>query len=183
MFRYYASAVAKYPIFSQALQSGILMGTGDAIAQKFVEKKDNFDVKRCSQFFFIGFAIGGPGLRKWYGVLEKTFNSPNRAANTFKKVALDQVLFAPIFLGSLIGLISALQGKNVAEIKSKLETDYTDILITNYKVWPAVQLINFYFVPINYQVLLVQFVAVFWNTYLSVKTNTDSNAIKDEKDS
>ena len=46
MFRYYASAVAKYPIFSQALQSGILMGTGDAIAQKFVEKKDTFDIKR-----------------------------------------------------------------------------------------------------------------------------------------
>jgi hypothetical protein len=40
---------------------------------------------RSGNFLLIGFC-GGLGLRKWYGVLAKGFNSPNKTVNTLKKV-------------------------------------------------------------------------------------------------
>lgn len=97
-------------------------------------------------------------------------------------ILVDQLVFAPLFIGVLIGSIGTLQGRQPLEISQNLKRDFPDILMTNYKIWPAVQLLNFYFVPLNYQVLLVQIVAVAWNTYISFKTNAPSvEAIEDNR--
>jgi protein Mpv17 len=80
------------------------------------------------------------------------------------------VVFAPSFIAVLVGSIGFLQEEQ--NILSKLKREFPDILSANYKLWPAVQLINFYFVPLNYQVVLVQIVAVAWNSYVSFKTNS-----------
>lgn len=91
-------------------------------------------------------------------------------------ILVDQILFAPVFIGALIGSIGLLQGNKPNDIRLKLKKEFPDIIKANYKIWPAVQLLNFYFVPLNYQVVLVQIVAVFWNTYVSFKTNGTTTA-------
>uniref|UniRef100_A0A8U8AKY8 Mitochondrial inner membrane protein Mpv17 n=1 Tax=Geospiza parvula TaxID=87175 RepID=A0A8U8AKY8_GEOPR len=49
--------------------------------------------------------------------------------------------------------------------------DYMDALVTNYCIWPPVQIANFYFVPLQHRLAVVQCVAIVWNCYLSWKAN------------
>lgn len=90
---------------------------------------------------------------------------------TVQKVFIDQFVFAPVFLAALLSVIGYSQHHDVEKVKDKMRNDYVDILTSNYAVWPWVQLINFRFVPLNYQVLLTQSVAVLWNIYFSWRTN------------
>lgn len=115
----------------------------------------------------------GPALRTWYGVLNKHIGSQGKTV-AIKKVLIDQTLFAPMFLGLLLVTVGVLQGKDGVHIKSDLKANYLDVLATNYYIWPWVQLVNFYYVPLQYQVLVVQTVALLWNTYLSWKTNKEN---------
>ncbi|XP_057331291.1 protein Mpv17-like [Microplitis mediator] len=174
-FKLYKQFLNKYPLGLQAIQAGALMAAGDQLAQNLVEKRNfnELDFVRTAKFYAIGFFIGGPATRTWYGVLDKYIGSKGKVV-ALKKVACDQVLFAPAFIVVLLTSIGLMQGKDIGGIKTKLSNEYKDILINNYKLWPMVQLVNFTFVPLQYQVLFVQSVAVFWNTYVSFRTNRDA---------
>uniref|UniRef100_A0A7G3AF19 Mitochondrial inner membrane protein Mpv17 n=1 Tax=Lutzomyia longipalpis TaxID=7200 RepID=A0A7G3AF19_LUTLO len=167
----YRKALTRYPLLMQSLQTGILMASGDVIAQVVVEKTDNYNYLRTAQFSAIGLFMAGPGLRFWYGILDKHIHGRNVKIKTLKKVALDQLIFAPTFMLAFLGVLGVMKGQALPEIEDKIRADYVDILKTNYCIWPWVQLANFSIIPLNYQVLVVQFVAIFWNTYLSWKTN------------
>ncbi|KAK2588851.1 hypothetical protein KPH14_001720 [Odynerus spinipes] len=174
VIKLYQKLLHKYPVGSQAVQAGVLMALGDQIAQNVVERRKfgNLDFIRTSQFASIGFFIGGPATRTWYGILDKYIGSKGGIV-VVKKVLCDQLLFAPTFLSVLLVSIGTLQGNTIDNLKLKLKNDYFEILTNNYKLWPMVQLVNFYFVPLQYQVLVVQSVALLWNTYISYRTNLE----------
>ncbi|CAL7943482.1 unnamed protein product [Xylocopa violacea] len=172
----YRRLLTKYPIIVQATQAGTLMALGDQLAQNLIERRQikDLDFIRTAQFASIGFFIAGPVTRTWYGILDKYIGSKGGVV-VLKKVTCDQLLFAPAFLGALLSTIGVLQGNDLEHIKIKLYNEYPDILKSNYKLWPMVQLFNFYFIPLQYQVLLVQSVALLWNTYISYRTNLGNN--------
>lgn len=45
-----------------------------------------------------------------------------------------------------------------------------ETLLTNWKIWPAAMVVNFWFMPLKYQVLFANFVGFFWNIILSYIT-------------
>lgn len=116
-------------------------------------------------------------MRKWYGTLDSRVTATSRLGRTAQKVFIDQAVFAPIFLACLLSLIGFSQHQDIDKVKDKLRNDYTDILMANYSVWPWVQIINFSIIPLNYQVLLTQTVAVFWNIYFSWRTNLNERSV------
>lgn len=48
----------------------------------------------------------------------------------------------------MLGLMSQ---ESFKEIKTNIEDKYVDIMKNSYKVWPAVQMVNFYMIPLNYR--------------------------------
>lgn len=104
----------------------------------------------------------------WFRSLEAIIpQSQNQVLRTFKAMLVDQLLFCPIFTGVYFAYNGYLEGGCVDAVKYKFRFAYIPTLIANYKLWPAVQLINFYLVPLPYRVPFVNIVALGWNVYIS----------------
>ncbi|NXA57432.1 MPV17 protein, partial [Nothocercus julius] len=152
--------------------AGALMGAGDAAAQQLVERRglQGHQGARTARMAAIGACFVGPVLGTWYRLLDRLVPGATKAA-ALKKMLLDQGGFAPCFLGCFLSVVGAANGLSLQENCSKLRQDYVDALLTNYCIWPPVQAANFYFVPLNHRLAVVQSVAVVWNCYLSWKAN------------
>ncbi|KAF0876338.1 TF3C2 factor, partial [Crocuta crocuta] len=152
--------------------TGSLMGLGDIISQQLVERRGlrEHQTGRTLTMVSLGCGFVGPVVGGWYRVLDRLIPGTTKV-DALKKMLLDQGGFAPCFLGCFLPLVGALNGLSAQDNWAKLRRDYPDALVTNYYLWPAVQLANFYLVPLHYRLAVVQCVAVIWNSYLSWKAH------------
>ena len=67
-----------------------------------------------------------------------------------KKLLVDQGIVAPLFMAGWFTAISFIDGKPFSKSMSDLKMKFRPTMIANWQVWPAVNLCNFYFVPIQY---------------------------------
>ncbi|KAJ0061373.1 hypothetical protein NL108_017393 [Boleophthalmus pectinirostris] len=174
LWRSYQSLMSRRPLTVQILTAGSLVGVGDVISQQLIERKglSNHSVRRTVRMMGIGFCFVGPVVGSWYKVLDKLVLGTSKSA-ALKKMLFDQLGFAPCFLGAFLVLSGALNGLTLDQNLHKLKRDYTDALISNYYLWPPVQIANFYFIPLHHRLAVVQVVAVIWNSYLTWKANQD----------
>ncbi|NXU59008.1 MPV17 protein, partial [Turnix velox] len=188
---------APQPPERAVLVTGALMATGDIIAQQLVERRGLHGHQgfRTARMAAIGTCFVGPVVGGWYRVLDQLIPGATKVV-AVKKMLLDQVGaeetrvpmwawchgagsstpllqggFAPCFLGCFLAITGAVNGLTVEENWAKIQQDYTDALMTNYCLWPPVQVANFYLVPLQYRLAVVQCVAIVWNCYLSWKAN------------
>ncbi|XP_028822460.1 protein Mpv17-like isoform X1 [Denticeps clupeoides] len=172
LWRSYQALMSKHPWKVQIITAGSLVGVGDVISQQLIERRGlaSHNVKRTAKMMSIGFFFVGPVVGGWYKVLDNLVKGGTKTA-ALKKMLADQVCFAPLFLGCFLGISGTLNKLSMEQNVAKLKRDYADALITNYYIWPAVQIANFYFVPLHHRLAVVQIVAVAWNSYLSWKAN------------
>lgn len=81
--------------------------------------------------------------------LERRFGSSG--IEPLKKLAVDQMFMAPLLNTAGLILLETMRGNNLDGIKYKLTNVLPDILKNQYKLWPAAQLVNFYFIPLQYK--------------------------------
>ncbi|GAB1600378.1 protein Mpv17-like, partial [Argonauta hians] len=171
-WRFYQKLLEVHPWKTQIASTAVLMSLGDVISQTLIERQGkNYSIIRTARFGFFGTVFVGPTLRTWYLVMERLFGVGKRTA--FFKLFADQACFAPVFLSTFICGMELLKGNSWSESKNKVIQEFKPVLLSNYQVWPAVQLCNFYFIPFQYRILVVNITAVGWNTYLAFKTKDD----------
>ncbi|XP_061785562.2 mitochondrial inner membrane protein Mpv17 isoform X1 [Nerophis lumbriciformis] len=151
LWRSYQVLMGRHPWTVQIVTAGSLVGVGDIIAQQLIERRGlaGHNVRRTAKMMSIGFFFVGPVIGSWYRVLDRLVAGGSKSA-AFKKMTVDQLCFAPCFLGAFLALSGVLNGLTVEENVAKMRRDYTDALISNYYLWPPVQIANFYFIPLHH---------------------------------
>ena len=109
--------------------------------------------------------MAGPSMHVWYRALDRVFHGTGMRS-AVRKTAADQLLFLPVYLAVFVGVMAALRGDRPTDIAQLLRRDMAHMLAASYAVWPAVQLVNFRFVPLRHRILVINVVCLFWNTYI-----------------
>ncbi|KAF9906731.1 Protein required for ethanol metabolism [Linnemannia zychae] len=181
MLGLYTRALANYPITTQALSTGTLFGTGDLIAQFLVEDKSatsGWDKARTARMAVFGTGFAGPVLHHWYKFLDRSIRLSTPVKTLIGRVAVDQIFFAPCFIASFFVGQGLLAGESRDTIQARLNKGYLGALRSNYIVWPAVQCANFWLVPLQHRLMVVNTFALGWNTYLSHVNQTSRSSVE-----
>ena len=105
-----------------------------------------------------GGCIFGPGATLWYQFLQRKIVIPGRPnLEIVAKVLTDQTVFASTNLLLFLSSMALMEG---TDPKKKLEDNYMMAVKKNWMVWPAVQFINFKYVPLELRVLVVNIVSL-----------------------
>ncbi|KAF2108550.1 hypothetical protein BDV96DRAFT_261631 [Lophiotrema nucula] len=136
-----------------------------------------FDFERLTRFMAYGFLMA-PLQHKWFGFLSRTFPVTKDSAfvPALKRTAFDQFLFAPIGLACFFTFMTVAEGGGKRAVTRKFQDVYVPALKANYLVWPAVQIINFRLMPVQFQIPFVSSIGIAWTAYLSL-----TNSAEDEK--
>ncbi|KIW75840.1 hypothetical protein Z517_10585 [Fonsecaea pedrosoi CBS 271.37] len=88
--------------------------------------------------------------------------------NTLRKFLFDQTLGAFVNTVGFIAAMAAFKGKSAKAVQKEVERDTVPLMISSWKLWPIVALLNFTLVPVNRRVIVASVVGLFWGIYLSL---------------
>lgn len=98
------------------------------------------------------FKFKGPSIAIWYRFLDRRFGRNKEIIlKPWQKVLVDQALFNPAINLVALPVLGILNRNTIKEIQDNIEKNYIDIMLASYRIWPMVQMINFYIVPLNYR--------------------------------
>ncbi|KAI5780896.1 hypothetical protein EDC01DRAFT_730535 [Geopyxis carbonaria] len=133
-----------------------------------------FDFERLARFSAWGFIVA-PFQFKWLQLLQKTFPMSAAAGSTLpalKRVAADQLAFAPVGLAAFFSYMTYAEGGDSAAVRKRLGQVYLPTLKANYMLWPAAQLLNFRLMPLQFQLPFASTLGIAWGTYLSLANSS-----------
>lgn len=181
---WYSRKLDSHPILTKSISSGIVGGSGDILSQYIEARREgrpfHWDVVRTSRFGFLSLALVGPVMHHWFGALTRWF--PGQSATVVaKRVLVDQLVCAPLFVTTFLSGLWVLEGNDVDKLLPTLQHQVPPTIVANWALWIPAQVINFRFVASKYQVLFSNGVGFVWNCYLSFTTHNDSNHQAEEE--
>ncbi|RDA83996.1 hypothetical protein CP532_6957, partial [Ophiocordyceps camponoti-leonardi (nom. inval.)] len=133
-----------------------------------------FDFERLTRFMAYGFCVA-PLQFKWFRFLERAFPMTKTSAfgPAMKRVVFDQFVYAPFGVGLFFVVMTVAEGRGKRAVSNKLRDMYVPTLKANYVVWPAVQIVNFRLMPVQFQLPFVSTIGIAWTAYLSLTNASD----------
>jgi len=166
-----------------------------SLVQSKEETENGVDWKRCARMTAYGAFISAPVSVFWYGALDRlsqrVFSSavPTTVPSllqrrlpwgkvltaatlrTWKiisfKLAMDTILFDPLYLSLFFMSNGLLQNQSLSQLGIKLRDDLLETWLVDVAIWTPIQTMNFRYIKVLWQPLVVQSCNIVWNAYLS----------------
>ncbi|KAF1865472.1 hypothetical protein Lal_00004847 [Lupinus albus] len=186
LWKWYKKCLNFHPVKTQVISSGVIWGVGDVAAQvvthsipnktisHFKDGNEDFKInwKRVATTSLFGFGFVGPVGHYWFEYLDryirlKLLLKPNSFRFVASKVAIDGFIFGPFDLLMFFTYMGFCTGKSVTQIKEDVKRDFLPAFVLEGSIWPIVQVGNFRFVPVRYQLLYVNFFCLLDSCFLS----------------
>ena len=168
----------------------------------------SFDFERLTRFMSYGF-IMSPLQFHWFSFLSRAFPITKQSATlpAMQRVCFDQLIFAPIGilpissgqkfrlmltsgLACFFTFMTVTEGGGRRAVARKFQDVYLPALKANFMLWPAVQILNFRVIPLQFQIVsrvfifrhskmliegkpFVSTVGIAWTAYLSLTNSAD----------
>ncbi|KAL1512889.1 hypothetical protein ABEB36_002395 [Hypothenemus hampei] len=172
-------AFGKYLLSTNIISSGVLMWLGDVCQQEIefrqgkLEKR--YDYARMSRMFIVGLGLG-PVHHYYYLYIAKIL--PKRDLSTVLiKIGLDQFIVSPLCIVGFFYSMGALEQKPLQKMNEEIYKKFINVYVMDWCIWVPTQFLNFYFIPVKFQVFYINAVTMFYNIFLSFIKHVDQ---KDE---
>jgi len=83
------------------------------------------------------------------------------------KVFLDQAIFAPAIVTTFFFWANFWEGHSWPTIVKRYKENIGETMKANYVLWPAANVINYKFMPVDLRILYISCVSLIWNVFLS----------------
>eukprot|EP00002_Diphylleia_rotans_P004326 TRINITY_DN13151_c0_g1_i1.p1 TRINITY_DN13151_c0_g1~~TRINITY_DN13151_c0_g1_i1.p1 ORF type:complete len:196 (-),score=18.89 TRINITY_DN13151_c0_g1_i1:472-1059(-) len=167
--RHYAERLRTRPYTTQMATGGVLWAVGDGLSQTLASDEP-FDWRRLCRMGIYGTVVAGPLYCWWYDLLDrKTIGYKPSGWSKYlgAKIFADQCIFEPPHLVIFFTSTGLLEGQGFEKIKDQIKEDFAETYFCDCLLWPFAQALNFRFVPVVYQALVVNIICVGWNAFLS----------------
>ncbi|KAF3446450.1 hypothetical protein FNV43_RR11629 [Rhamnella rubrinervis] len=185
LWKWYQHSLAVHPVKTQVISSGLIWGFGDMAAQTITlsmakrrpevqdeDKELKINWKRVATTSSFGLGFVGPVGHFWYEGLDRYIRlrlrlQPNSFRFVATKVAVDGFIFGPLDLLVFFTYMGFSAGKSVPQIKEDVKRDFIPAFMMEGGIWPVLQVVNFRFIPVRYQLLYVNFFCILDSCLLS----------------
>lgn len=100
-------------------------------------------------------------------IRQRLLLQPGSVRFVASKVAMDGLIFGPFELFVFFSHMGFSTGKSVDQVKEDLKRDFLPALFVESGAWPFVQVVNFRYVPVRYQLLYVNVFCLLDSIFLS----------------
>lgn len=171
----------KRPLVVSLVGNTIKTAAADVFTQKYLEEKDELDLKRLAVFTSFGLTyLGG-----WqYFLFNKLFVRCEKMM-TFAKwqpltqasilTFLDLGLHTPLmYYPAFYSIKSYLDGKTVANTMTTYNANIQSDMVAMWKIWLPAQMTNFMFIPLHMRMPFIASVSFGWTIVLSMMRGGNS---------
>ena len=175
LWRAYQHSLESHPVLTKAATSATVYAFGDIVAQRTASANEDgvsLDVHRVLRSLVAGGLGHGPLSHLYYNLSEDLFGHVLHWTawwSTIPKIIVDQTLFGPVWNNSYLLMIGLMQGHSLQKIFHEMKTTTIPLVLSGLKLWPAVHVVTYGFMPLPYRLVWVDAVEILWVSILATE--------------